>query len=111
MRLVLLSLLIGFTWLLVSTFLIYLTWDGSVITWQTGYLFWPGSLIARASACGSVFDVFDPGDCFRDILVAVAAKLWIAALSNLVFFSGLAYMLLSARAKVITSLAKMKREA
>jgi hypothetical protein len=101
MRRVSLSLLLACTWLLVSTFVMYLTWDGSVFTWQTGSLFWPGSLIARASACGSVFYVFN-SECLSDVLVAAGAKLWIAALSNLVFLSGVAYMLLA-------FLAKMKR--
>jgi hypothetical protein len=52
MRRVIFSLLMGCTWLLVSMCLIYITRGGNDLTWQTGYLFWPGSLIAIVSGCG-----------------------------------------------------------
>jgi hypothetical protein len=101
MRRVIFSLLIGCIWLLVSMFLIYLKYHtGDVLPWQSGYVFWPGKLIAIEIAvvrnCGEFFG----GECWRDILVVVTAQFWIAALSNLVFYSGLAYLLLSVLAKV-----------
>jgi hypothetical protein len=38
--------------------------------------------------------------CRSDILVILLAKFWVAALSNLVFFSGLVYIFLSVLTKV-----------
>jgi hypothetical protein len=52
MRRVIFSLLMGCTCLLVSMCLIYITRGGNDLTWKTGYLFWPGSLIAIVSECG-----------------------------------------------------------
>ena len=106
MRRAIFALLIGCAWLFVSTILIYITHRNNDLTWQTSALFWPGSLIAIVSVCGfpplssPMHMKSDLDECRSDILVILLAKFWVAALSNLVFFSGLVYIFLSVLAKV-----------
>ncbi len=66
--------------------------------WLNDYLFWPGALIAIGIAVFGSTGLFF-GEGWRDILVVVLANFWVTALSNLVFYSGLAYILLSVLAK------------
>jgi hypothetical protein len=100
------ALLIGCAWLFVSISLIYVTRRGNDLTWQTGPLFWPGSLIAAVSVCGlpslssPTQMKHDIDECRNDILVLLLAKFWVAALSNLVLYSGLAYLFLGVLSKV-----------
>jgi hypothetical protein len=100
MRRVTISLLIGFTWLLVSMFLRYLRvrYGNGPSIWLSDSLFWPGALIAIEIAVFRTTGQFF-GEGWSDILVVVLANFWVAALSNLVFYSGLAYILLSVFAK------------
>lgn len=88
------SLLIGFVWLFASMCLMYMKDGSSGVFWQTSHLFWPGSIIAiQIAVIRSTGQFF--GEGWNDILVVLTASFWIAALSNLIFFSGLAYILLS----------------
>ena len=90
MRKVFCSLLIGCTWTLASMYLMYLEARPGPVFWQTNYLFWPGGLIATEIAViqstGQLL-----GEGWRDILVVVTANFWIAASSNIIFFSAFAY--------------------
>jgi hypothetical protein len=98
------SLLIGFASLGLATFLVYVKWTrGDILPWQTGYAFWPGSFIAVGVDVARNGQFFGDGQFFGegwgDILVVSLAEFWIAALSNLVFYSGLAYLLIGLLAK------------
>jgi uncharacterized membrane protein YbhN (UPF0104 family) len=94
-----LASLIAFAWLLLSTFLLLRQARGDVLLWQGSRLLWPGTLVAVA------VEMYRNGGLFSregwsDILIWATAKFWIAALTNLVFFSVVVYVALGFLRKV-----------